>query len=46
MVPNYFATALKKLPMLYDEDYINSDVEELEDEDIHPYNHYPRLVMP
>ena len=50
VVPNYFAEALKKLPMLYDEEYVNSDAQEItpidnNDSDL-PYNKYPELVMP
>ena len=32
VVPNYFAKALKRLPMLYDEDYVESGMPELSDE--------------
>lgn len=50
VVPNYFAKALKRLPMLYDEDYVESGMPELSDEcemdpDL-PYCKYAKLVMP
>jgi len=49
VVPNYFAKALKKLPMLYDEEYVNNGIKEIETEafgkDL-PYSKYPELVMP
>ena len=50
VVPNYFAQALKRLPMLYDEDYVESGMPELSNEcemDPNlPYCKYPKLVMP
>ncbi|XP_065660704.1 L-asparaginase isoform X1 [Hydra vulgaris] len=48
VVPNYFADALKKLPMLYDEEYVKNGAEEIHNNselDL-PYNKYPQLVMP
>ena len=50
VVPDYFAQALKKLPMLYDEEYVQSGMPELSDEcercPTLPYCKYPKLVMP
>jgi len=47
VVPNYFANALKKLPMLYDEDYVESGVPEVDQDITHPvFSQYPQLVMP
>ena len=46
MVPDYFATALKKLPMLYDEEYVDSGVKEIDSQKEYPYSEYPELVMP
>jgi len=47
VVPNYFASALKKLPMLYDEDYVESGMPECDEDSKHPiYSKYPQLVMP
>lgn len=50
VVPNYFAQALKRLPMLYDEDFAESGMPELSNEcemnpDL-PYCKYSKLVMP
>ena len=50
VVPNYFAQALKKLPMLYDEDYVATGMPDISDECERcpslPYCKYPKLVMP
>lgn len=45
VVPDYFASALKKLPMLYDEEYVESGVKEIDSHE-YPYSEYPELVMP
>ena len=50
VVPDYFAQALMKLPMLYDEEYIKDGMKETanandSDQDL-PYSKYPELVMP
>ncbi|XP_057315902.1 L-asparaginase-like isoform X2 [Hydractinia symbiolongicarpus] len=47
VVPDYFGEALKKLPMLYDEEYVDSGMPEIDDHSSHlPYSQYPVLVMP
>jgi len=52
VVPDYFAEALKKLPMLYDEDYVRGgkvETANTTDSDHYqdlPYGKYPELVMP
>lgn len=50
VVPNYFAKALMKLPMLYDEDYVENGKKETTNADESeldlPYKKYPELVMP
>ena len=50
VVPDYFAQALMKLPMLYDEEYVRSvkkDTTNTNESDHQlPYSNYPELVMP
>ena len=50
VVPDYFAQALMKLPMLYDEEYVKDGMKETacfdESQKDLPYAKYPELVMP
>ncbi len=45
--PNYFASALKKLPMFYDKKYAEENQSKQSfDEMPMPYRDFPELVMP